>query len=165
MHRKLIAAIAALTVTAALSYQALAQTSPEDALDYRKAVMTSLRGHIGASSMIARGLVANEGQLVGHAEGDARAPAVVLEPGHPDPHLGRSPQHAAEGLRKGKTVEPRLHNNVTMFFCDVVGFTNTCKEIYPWEVIEMLNRLYCVMDHLALKFNVFKIETYVSYLL
>ena len=49
MHRKLTAAIAALTVTAALSYQALAQTTPEDALDYRKAVMTSLRGHIGAS--------------------------------------------------------------------------------------------------------------------
>ena len=74
------------------------------------------------------------------------------------------PQHAAEGLRMGKTVEPRLHNNVTMFFCDVVGFTKTCKEIYPWEVIEMLNRLYCVMDHLALQFKVFKIETYVSYL-
>ena len=69
------------------------------------------------------------------------------------------PQHAAEGLRMGKTVEPRLHNNVTMFFCDVVGFTTICKEIYPWDVVEMLNRLYCVMDHLALKFNVFKVET------
>ena len=75
MHRKLTAAIAALTVTAALSYQALAQTTPEDALDYRKAVMTSLRGHIGASSMIARGLVENDGHLVGHAQGIAAGAA------------------------------------------------------------------------------------------
>ena len=75
MHRKLTAAIAALTVTAALSFQALAQTSPEDALDYRKAVMTSLRGHIGASSMIARGLIDNDGHLVGHAQGIAAAAA------------------------------------------------------------------------------------------
>lgn len=29
------------------------------------------------------------------------------------------PQHAAEGLRKGQTVEPRIHYNVTMFFSDI----------------------------------------------
>jgi Haem-NO-binding/Heme NO binding associated/Adenylate and Guanylate cyclase catalytic domain len=51
------------------------------------------------------------------------------------------PHHAAEGLRAGKQVEPRLHQNVTVFFSDVVGFTNICKQIYPWEVIGMLNRL------------------------
>ena len=69
------------------------------------------------------------------------------------------PQHAADGLRAGKQVEPRLHQNVTMFFSDIVGFTNICKQIYPWDVIGMLNRLYCVMDFLALKFKLFKIET------
>ena len=31
--------------------------------------MTTLRGHIGAASMIARGLVDNNGQLLAHAEG------------------------------------------------------------------------------------------------
>jgi len=69
------------------------------------------------------------------------------------------PVHAAEGLRKGRTVEPILHNNVTMFFSDVVGFTNICDQLYPWEVISMLNRLYWVMDHLSLKFKLFKVET------
>jgi len=69
------------------------------------------------------------------------------------------PQHAADGLRAGKQVEPRLHQNVTLFFSDIVGFTNICKQIYPWDVIGMLNRLYCVMDFLALKFKLFKIET------
>jgi len=69
------------------------------------------------------------------------------------------PLHAAEGLRMGRTVEPMLHDNVTLFFSDVVGFTNICKQISPWEVISMLNRLYYVMDHLNLKFNLFKVET------
>lgn len=75
MQRNYTAAIAALTATAALSFQALADTTPEDALDYRKAVMTALRGHIGASSMIARGLVENDGHLVGHARGLAAGAA------------------------------------------------------------------------------------------
>ncbi len=75
MQRNYIAAIAALTATAALSFQALADTTAEDALDYRKAVMTALRGHIGASSMIARGLVDNDGHLVGHARGLAAGAA------------------------------------------------------------------------------------------
>jgi cytochrome c556 len=69
MQRKLTGAIAALAITAVVSIPALADTSPEDALDYRKAVMTAMRGHIGAASMIARGLVDDDGHLVGHARG------------------------------------------------------------------------------------------------
>jgi class 3 adenylate cyclase len=69
------------------------------------------------------------------------------------------PEHAAEGLRNGLGVEPMMHQNTTLFFSDIVGFTNICKQIYPWEVIEILNKLYCIMDHLALKFKLFKIET------
>jgi class 3 adenylate cyclase len=69
------------------------------------------------------------------------------------------PEHAAEGLRAGRTVEPRMHQNVSFFFSDIVGFTNICKDIYPWDVIGMLNRLYCVMDFLAIRFRLFKVET------
>ena len=69
------------------------------------------------------------------------------------------PRHAAEGLRKGQSVQPMLHNKVTMFFSDVVGFTNICNHITPTEVIGMLNRLYGVMDFLAQKFRLFKVET------
>ena len=69
------------------------------------------------------------------------------------------PHHAAEGLRHGKRIEPMLHNNVTMFFSDIVGFTQICKTIRPWEVINMLNQLYGIMDHLAKKYNLFKVET------
>lgn len=69
------------------------------------------------------------------------------------------PMHAAEGLRSGKEVKPMMHNSVTMFFSDIVGFTSICKEISPWQVIDMLNELYGIMDFLAGKFHLFKIET------
>lgn len=71
-------AVLALAVTAVVSLPVLADTTPEDALDYRKAVMTALRGHIGAASMIARGLVEDDGHLVGHARGLA-AGAMEME--------------------------------------------------------------------------------------
>ncbi len=41
----------------------------EDAAEYRIAVMTSLRGHMYAASMIARGLVEDSGYLAKHAKG------------------------------------------------------------------------------------------------
>lgn len=69
MHRQTFRAIVALAFSSLLSIHAFADTTPEDAKDYRIAVMTALRGHIGAASMIARGLVENDGHLVGHAQG------------------------------------------------------------------------------------------------
>jgi cytochrome c556 len=69
MQKKISAVLAALTVTTVVSYQAFADTSPEDAADYRKAVMTSMGGHVGAASMIVRGLVEDDGHLAKHAEG------------------------------------------------------------------------------------------------
>ncbi len=61
--------ILTIVVCGALSLAAFADTAPEDAADYRKSVMTSLRGHIGAVSMVVRGLVEDRGHLVDHARG------------------------------------------------------------------------------------------------
>ncbi len=69
MKRKGIGILAGLAATVVVAMPVLADTTPEDAKDYRAAVMTAFRGHIGAASMIARGLVDNNGQLVGHAQG------------------------------------------------------------------------------------------------
>ena len=69
------------------------------------------------------------------------------------------PKHVAQGLRLGENVAPRQHDSVTFFFSDVVGFTDMCKQLYPWQVCGMLNRLYCVMDYLLDKFELFKVET------
>ena len=69
MIRKLICTLTAAAFALGASLHALADTTPEDAADYRTAVMTTLRGHLVASSMIIRGLVDDRGQIVGHAHG------------------------------------------------------------------------------------------------
>lgn len=69
MHRLRLRAAVALALSAIVSFTAAADSTPEDAFDYRKAVMTALRGHVGAASMIVRGLVDDDGHLVGHAQG------------------------------------------------------------------------------------------------
>ena len=69
MRRKTVGLLLGLGVALGASVPVVADTTPEDAKDYRSAIMTSLRGHVGAASMIARGLVENTGQLLGHAEG------------------------------------------------------------------------------------------------
>jgi len=69
MLQKTRSAALALAISLSVSISVLADATPEDAADYRQAVMTSLRGHIGAASMIARGLVEDDGHLVSHARG------------------------------------------------------------------------------------------------
>ena len=73
MIRKLTALLTAFAVTLGLALPAAADTTPEDAADYRGAIMTTLRGHLVAASMIVRGLVDDRGQLVGHAQGIANS--------------------------------------------------------------------------------------------
>ena len=70
MRRKL-ALLAAATLSAlGLSFAVFADTTPQDAFEYRSAVMTSLRGHIVAASKIVRGQVEdNNGFLAKHAQG------------------------------------------------------------------------------------------------
>ena len=67
----LIVAVTALGI----STPVIADTTPEDAKDYRVAIMTTLRGHIGATSMMVRGLVDDHGQLADHAAGLANGVA------------------------------------------------------------------------------------------
>mmetsp|Transcript_22486 Transcript_22486/g.55637 ORF Transcript_22486/g.55637 Transcript_22486/m.55637 type:complete len:1526 (-) Transcript_22486:168-4745(-) len=69
------------------------------------------------------------------------------------------PKQVADDMRKGKTIEPKFHENVTLFFSDIVGFTEICGQVEPWNVIDMMNQLYSVMDFLADRFNLYKVET------
>lgn len=52
-------------------------------------------------------------------------------------------------------------NSSSCHFCftDIVGFTSICDKVDPWEVIDLLNQLYSVMDFLASHFKLYKIET------
>jgi cytochrome c556 len=64
-----VVSLVAIAISSGASLTAIAETTPQDASDYRKSVMTTLKGHIGASSMHVRGLVDGQEYLVKHANG------------------------------------------------------------------------------------------------
>ena len=69
------------------------------------------------------------------------------------------PEKAAEVLRKGGKVEPESRECVSIFFSDIVGFTDISSRLSPMKVSDMLDRLYRSFDELSLAHDVFKIET------
>ena len=51
------------------------------------------------------------------------------------------------------------HDEVTIFFSDIVRFTDISRALTPVKVCNMLDRLYLAFDALANKHGVFKVET------
>ena len=49
-------------------------------------------------------------------------------------------------LRDGVAVPPEQFKETTIFFSDIVGFTNIASAVKPIKVVELLNNLYTVMD-------------------
>ena len=69
------------------------------------------------------------------------------------------PRHIAEALRDGKKVEPTSRDMVTIFFSDIVGFTDISSSLPPLKISDMLDRLYNAFDDLSHKHEIFKVET------
>mmetsp|Transcript_43735 Transcript_43735/g.83486 ORF Transcript_43735/g.83486 Transcript_43735/m.83486 type:complete len:356 (-) Transcript_43735:381-1448(-) len=69
------------------------------------------------------------------------------------------PPNIARALREGRKVEPEFHECVTIFFSDIVGFTDISGSFHPLQVMNMLDRLYYALDVAAHKHEVFKVET------
>lgn len=69
------------------------------------------------------------------------------------------PAHIAKALREGRPVEPEHRDEVTIFFSDIVGFTDISAELPARKVAQMLNRLYTKFDALSRKYDIFKVET------
>jgi serine/threonine protein kinase len=67
------------------------------------------------------------------------------------------PKHIAEALRDGRKVEPEHKDCVTIFFCDIVGFTDISTTLDPRKIANMLDRLYKNFDELSHKHDVFKV--------
>jgi guanylate cyclase len=69
------------------------------------------------------------------------------------------PKHVADVLRSGGKVEPESKELVTIFFSDIVGFTNISSELTPIKISDLLDRLYYEFDELSHELDVFKVET------
>ncbi|CAK4685976.1 hypothetical protein LEN26_005966 [Aphanomyces euteiches] len=69
------------------------------------------------------------------------------------------PSHVIDSLRHGVKPPPDYFDPVTVFFSDVVGFTDICASIPPTAVMQILDTLYSHFDRLVAKYNLFKVET------
>ena len=69
------------------------------------------------------------------------------------------PAHVAKALASGEKLEPEHYDKVTIFFSDIVGFTDISRTVAPEKVCDMLDRLYTRFDILTEKYDIFKVET------
>ena len=80
-------------------------------------------------------------------EGNAQSEALLFEV---------FPKHVAEALQAGRKVEPEQREMVTIFFSDIVGFTDISAMLPPLKISDLLDRLYNKFDELSLQHDLFK---------
>ncbi|KAK6989894.1 atrial natriuretic peptide receptor 1-like isoform X1 [Biomphalaria glabrata] len=69
------------------------------------------------------------------------------------------PASVADRLKAGLLVEPEFYDCVTIYFSDIVGFTDICSMLEPVHIVKMLNDLYSCFDGIIEHFDVYKVET------
>ncbi|VDO32188.1 unnamed protein product [Haemonchus placei] len=74
--------------------------------------------------------------------------------------LGRMlPRQVADRLKLGQTVEPESFDSVTVFFSDVVKFTQLAAKCTPFQIVNLLNDLYNGFDSIIEEHSVYKVES------
>lgn len=69
------------------------------------------------------------------------------------------PPSVAGSLMRGERVAAESFDCVTIFFSDVVDFTELCARRTPLQVVDMLNDLYTCCDAIVSGYDVYKVET------
>ncbi|XP_019626495.1 PREDICTED: soluble guanylate cyclase gcy-31-like [Branchiostoma belcheri] len=69
------------------------------------------------------------------------------------------PKAVADRLRNGEPAVNDIFQEVSVLFCNIVGFTDICSRVKPMELVTLLNDAYTIFDNLTEQYNVFKVET------
>ena len=70
----------------------------------------------------------------------------------------------AERLKLGMTVEPEEFECASVYFSDIVGFTNIAADSKPIEVVNLLNDLYTTFDKIINSYDVYKVRLSLAYM-
>lgn len=66
---------------------------------------------------------------------------------------------SSASLKTSHGVKAREHPDVTVIFTDIVGFTEMCKEVKPFQVLKFLEQYFNLVDEIAEEHGVTKIRT------
>ena len=70
----------------------------------------------------------------------------------------RARSSVAERLKRGERVPQQLDRSATIYFSDIVAFTELSAHSTPVQVVDLLNDLYTIFDDVIAQYDVYKVS-------